>query len=871
MRTLPLWLFVLTCPIASAAAEPARYFAHEVRTDRHGVIAPWYPGLNGQCDFRARIAAETMKRYPWAADPKNGPPAPDYVYNGRWSIDADGTIHPGELQDWGNGDLTQRGAYALFGWLDYYRYTGDPAAVAHIWMIADVILNNCQTPPEHPWPGFLVSVPNRGEPYGLCDPRGMIQLDLVGLFGLALTQGYQLTGNPAWFEAVQRWGDLLARHHNPDPRVPPWNRYANPEDVHWEDLQTGGVILIIRFLDELIRVGYTGTENAIIKARDAGLAYLRDVLLPRWLQDDTWGRDYWDWQHAAMGETYAEMVPRYLTRHPELFPNWRVDARNILSLYLNRSSVSVESNSDVFHGAWGYPESCQCCDRSLSYPPMQVGAAFAEYGVRADSEWARELARRQFILATYDAHETGVVEDNIDGGQVVAGGWFQISHPLPLKYVLHGIGWLPEVLGANRENHIVRSITVVRNVTYEDGRIAFETFDAPVATQTVLRLAFKPTQVAAGGRPLALRSELDANGYTLKELTNSDSIVSVRHDAETRVEIRGDDPQESVSTEALQTSGPWVRRDTASDEEMLTTTGPGASLEFTFEGNQVRLLGRAAPEGGRADVYLDGVRQLCGIDCWNPASRSGVLWYRNGLSDGRHTLRVVASGERNPRSAGSRVTISGIQYSDARGDAGFGSGGGPTGPQRWILGYPEREDYIDSDGHAWRPGGEVIIRLGETGDSVATSWHTAPRRWHVANTRDPIVYRHGVHGRDFTAYVTVRPGTYHVRLKFMEHRSIDPAGRAVNVLLNGRSVVEGMDIAATAAGRPASVITVLPNRVKVYEGLNTAVDLVFNEVQPEHGVIAIRMTGSNGGEAILSAIEVAPGSGAQGAQPIAAP
>ena len=38
--------------------------------DRHGVIAPWYGGQNGQCDFRVRVSAETLKRYPWADKPK---------------------------------------------------------------------------------------------------------------------------------------------------------------------------------------------------------------------------------------------------------------------------------------------------------------------------------------------------------------------------------------------------------------------------------------------------------------------------------------------------------------------------------------------------------------------------------------------------------------------------------------------------------------------------------------------------------------------------------------------------------------------------------------------------------------------------------
>ena len=50
---------------AAAATAKAHYYAHDAVLDSRGVIAPWYQGLNGQCDFRVRIAAETLKRYPW--------------------------------------------------------------------------------------------------------------------------------------------------------------------------------------------------------------------------------------------------------------------------------------------------------------------------------------------------------------------------------------------------------------------------------------------------------------------------------------------------------------------------------------------------------------------------------------------------------------------------------------------------------------------------------------------------------------------------------------------------------------------------------------------------------------------------------------
>ncbi len=62
-----------------------------------------------------------------------------------------------------------------------------------------------------------------------------------------------------------------------------------------------------------------------------------------------------------------------------------------------------------------------------------------------------------------------------------------------------------------------------------------------------------------------------------------------------------------------------------------------------------------------------------------------------------------------------------------------------------------------------------------------------------------------------------------------------------------------MDIAATAGG------------------LGKAVDLVFNDIRPQHGVIAIRFQGTVSTIAMIQAIEVGPGPSAAGAKPVAFP
>ncbi|HJN14840.1 MAG TPA: hypothetical protein QGH10_05090, partial [Armatimonadota bacterium] len=231
---IALILILLSCPGVTQQSLP-RYYAHEAVEDEHGVIAPWYAGQNGQCDLRARIAAETLKRYPWAL---NAPtPAPHYVYSGAWRIAPDGTITIPPIGDWANGDLGQRAAYVLLSLVDYYRYSGDPAAIAHISLTADVLLDHMQTGPAYPWARFLISVPVKGKPYGKADPRGMIQLDIVAEVGLGMVRAFQMVGNERWLKAAKHWADVLAMECDLTPGAAPWGRYANPEDAPWGDLQ----------------------------------------------------------------------------------------------------------------------------------------------------------------------------------------------------------------------------------------------------------------------------------------------------------------------------------------------------------------------------------------------------------------------------------------------------------------------------------------------------------------------------------------------------------------------------------------------------------------------------------------------------------
>ncbi len=298
------------------------------------------------------------------------------------------------------------------------------------------------------------------------------------------------------------------------------------------------------------------------------------------------------------------------------------------------------------------------------------------------------------------------------------------------------------------------------------------------------------------------------------------------------------------------------RRRSAPGHRPASCTSPRAPARarLDFTGNQVRLIGRADADGGRADVYLDGVKQLCRLDFWCPQPRDQqVLCYKNGLAQGPHRLEIVATGTKNPVATGTRVYVDAVQWSAAQGETGFGSGSGPAATQRVIFGYVGRKDYVDAAGHLWRPATEFIMRLGTLVDLVPASFWTEPQLKDVAGTADAELYRYGVYGRDFTAYFTVSPQqTYHVRLKFCQARKPPkPGGYATNVDFGDKAVVRDMDVAAIAGG------------------LGRAADLVFDDIRPQHGVIAIRFRGGAGSIAMIQAIEVGPGPGGAGAKPAA--
>jgi hypothetical protein len=81
--------------------------------------------------------------------------------------------------------------------------------------------------------------------------------------------------------------------------------------------------------------------------------------------------------------------------------------------------------------------------------------------------------------------------------------------------------------------------------------------------------------------------------------------------------------------------------------------GAGSEAELRFTGTGVVLTGPMSPQGGRADVYLDGARQELLAEAYvGPNTHDSDLWRAFGLPAGPHTVRLVVRGDADPQSKG---------------------------------------------------------------------------------------------------------------------------------------------------------------------------------------------------------------------------
>jgi hypothetical protein len=87
------------------------------------------------------------------------------------------------------------------------------------------------------------------------------------------------------------------------------------------------------------------------------------------------------------------------------------------------------------------------------------------------------------------------------------------------------------------QSHLLGSTSVVQSVAYGHDRITYSTFDSDAIE--VLRLAFRPGSITAGGMALHREASLYGAGYTLEALAGGAFAVRIHHVSSGKVAVAG--------------------------------------------------------------------------------------------------------------------------------------------------------------------------------------------------------------------------------------------------------------------------------------------------------------------------------------------
>jgi len=184
-------------------------------------------------------------------------------------------------------------------------------------------------------------------------------------------------------------------------------------------------------------------------------------------------------------------------------------------------------------------------------------------------------------------------------------------------------------------------------------------------------------------------------------------------------------------------SKPWSGR------SATYTNAAGASATLPFHGTAIRWVGYRAPEGGIANVYVDGV--FAGeVDTYfyTPKVQS-TLFTRTGLSDADHTLRIEVTGNRNSAASDALVNLDAFDVTTPgrrfeEGDPSLVYSGS------WTYGNRNRPWSEGTSNTSFDPGARATFTF--TGTSV--SWLGCAK----ATTGIARVYLDGVFVREVDTY-----------------------------------------------------------------------------------------------------------------------
>jgi hypothetical protein len=503
----------VACAAAMLGAAPAmlgeRLIYHEIKTDESGKIVPWSGPPSQAYDHVVRLVWSF-----WNGMEKCENGVPYYMQHMIW--------YPNRHSNGLGGDQIPM---ALSSWNLLYGYLGDEAIRKNMIFMADYWLDHGLSKPTDAWANTVFpydTLRHSGVYDGdMVAGKGVLQPDKAASFASELVTLYKMTGNRRYLDAAIRMADMLVKHVRPgDTDRSPW-----PYRVIAATGETAQARMTIEYFEapnpgevdmkrnHTIAASYTTNYTGALRLFDAlsalkagdvaGYARTKGILTA-WLKaypfrSQKWGPFFEDVPTAMWSETEinADTMAHYLLENAQFDPRAVEMARRAMdwsdAMFANQQWKDLgvfPTNEQTTYKQPGNSHSSRHSSVELLY------------GEKTGDHSRDEAAIRRLNWATYMVDEKGrnmypaVTRANASRAGAGAGHWLTDGYGDYVRHYLRAMGSLPSLAPEN-QNHLLRTSSVIRSITYSAGTIRYEKFDA-TSTERLKLGEWAPGSVTGG-------------------------------------------------------------------------------------------------------------------------------------------------------------------------------------------------------------------------------------------------------------------------------------------------------------------------------------------------------------------------------------
>jgi len=482
---------------------------HPVRVSKSdGSILPWFSADSGE-------SYDTVLMLVWN-------------FWNKMETDSNGLKYYMNHQVWKpNHDMRGLGGdqinMALSSWNLLYAYTGYPEIIENMKYLADTYLERSLSAKDDKWP-FIPYPYNTEIHSGIYDGdmrngKGITQPDKAGSFGYELVNVYKITGERKYLEAAKKIaGMLVSKIQTGDSICSPLpfrvNARTGETGSLFDNMGSGkkvrpalyttnwtGTMMLFEELT-LLDPGYKDIWN---KNFNTILSWMKEYPL----KTNKWGPFFEDIPGWSDTQTNAISFAMFIMDHTDLFPDWKNEVKGIIDWTYRelgnheyeKYKVTVMNEQTVYRVPGN------------SHSSRQASVELMYYALSADTTYNTN-AVRTLNWATYTVASDGrnrYIRDDI---------WLTDGYGDYVRHYLRAMAAMPEL--APFKNHLLKSSSVVRSISYSPEQITFTSFDDH--SEVTLRLLSKPEVILINGKPAEYEEQSGNNCWSWNPLRRGGTV-----------------------------------------------------------------------------------------------------------------------------------------------------------------------------------------------------------------------------------------------------------------------------------------------------------------------------------------------------------